>query len=724
MTQRPGLMVQISHFFWLSAGALSTVFCFTSAFTLPVQTGFLLAMGILFAALLTLVLYHAARPVAKLCPLLMLGGVVFYAILQWPVFGQALRICGYRMQLCITRELGTQAPVCPTDLMDIWETADVTCAAFSLLVLLLLYLHRSLNARHAFLLCFSGAAITLAPAWMFTLTPAWPPLTVLLLFWAVLALTATTRANAAFSARLGFCLTPAVALLMALLLVLVPRDTYVRPHAIDTLRLQLLPWETNRQTTPLPTTSPTSNFGSHDDTSVDFSGMGTLHHTGAPMLRVQDETRQGRFLKGYSGSVYTGSGWASYPDSEYRDLASWNLLTLHGLSRGADATSYTLTIQYLHGAPAYVHTPYYLMTARLPGTQYQHDIGIQNTDHGRTFSLTALQDTGPQDTPLGWDTYQAFVQTHYLQVPDELRSVLSQTLLSWGVTSDMDTDDQIQTVLSHLHATTQYDTNPGTTPEGQDFVSYFLLENQKGFCVHYATAATMLLRTLGIPARYVDGYVVRAENYDEQGWAVIPDRQAHAWVELFSDTLGWTPLEVTPGGSTGTIFQPPATPTPAPTITPSPLITPTPVGTPTPAPTPGTPGGVTTSSPAPAPQKQGLSVFIWILLGLLAGLGTGLLVFFLLHMCAAVKRSRSFRQRNRNKSAIAIYQYLEALAPYNPNPIPKAVRDICKKAQFSQHRLTAEELEQVRAFYRQSVKVLRATLPYKTRLSLYRRGFF
>lgn len=47
-----------------------------------------------------------------------------------------------------------------------------------------------------------------------------------------------------------------------------------------------------------------------------------------------------------------------------------------------------------------------------------------------------------------------------------------------------------------------YDTEPGATPAGKDFVEYFLFENRKGFCVHFASAGTLLFRLAGKEARY------------------------------------------------------------------------------------------------------------------------------------------------------------------------------------------------------------------------------
>jgi hypothetical protein len=110
---------------------------------------------------------------------------------------------------------------------------------------------------------------------------------------------------------------------------------------------------------------------------------------------------------------------------------------------------------------------------------------------------------------------------------------------------------------------------PGKTPKTEDFVNYFLTKQKKGLCAHYASASTLIYRSLGIPARYVEGYVFsygdvqkgtleKNENYDDwyDGYSLmgktgvvtveINDVHAHAWTEVFDSKLGWVPIDVTP----------------------------------------------------------------------------------------------------------------------------------------------------------------------------------
>lgn len=76
-------------------------------------------------------------------------------------------------------------------------------------------------------------------------------------------------------------------------------------------------------------------------------------------------------------------------------------------------------------------------------------------------------------------------------------------------------------------------------------LSKFLLEKQSAHCELFATAATILCRYAGVPARYVVGYYGHEVN--DKGQTVIRQRDAHAWSEYWVDGKGWYILETTPG---------------------------------------------------------------------------------------------------------------------------------------------------------------------------------
>ncbi|MDQ2730365.1 MAG: transglutaminase-like domain-containing protein, partial [Armatimonadota bacterium] len=79
-----------------------------------------------------------------------------------------------------------------------------------------------------------------------------------------------------------------------------------------------------------------------------------------------------------------------------------------------------------------------------------------------------------------------------------------------------------------------------------DPISNFILGKKPAHCQYFASAAVVLLRCLGVPARYVQGYY--AHESGGAGVTIVRQRDAHAWAEAWMDGLGWVTLDATPGG--------------------------------------------------------------------------------------------------------------------------------------------------------------------------------
>lgn len=114
-------------------------------------------------------------------------------------------------------------------------------------------------------------------------------------------------------------------------------------------------------------------------------------------------------------------------------------------------------------------------------------------------------------------------------------------------------------------------------PSNLDFVTHFLLDTREGYCTYFASAMTVLCRMVGLPARYVEGYIAEP---DENGEAIVTGLSAHAWTEVYFKGFGWLTFDATPkhtgSGSARDDSEPSPSPTPTPTPTPSPEPDPTP----------------------------------------------------------------------------------------------------------------------------------------------------
>lgn len=140
--------------------------------------------------------------------------------------------------------------------------------------------------------------------------------------------------------------------------------------------------------------------------------------------------------------------------------------------------------------------------------------------------------------------YTAFVYAQYLDVPESTKEALEAFASQHGLVADRLT--VIEDVASVVRASATYDLEYPACPAGEDEVIFFLTESQSGVCRHFASAATLLYRTLGIPARYVVGYSTYAAG---DTWTDVKGADAHAWVEVFITGFGWVRIDPTPAMS-------------------------------------------------------------------------------------------------------------------------------------------------------------------------------
>lgn len=145
--------------------------------------------------------------------------------------------------------------------------------------------------------------------------------------------------------------------------------------------------------------------------------------------------------------------------------------------------------------------------------------------------------------------YAHFVQERYTEVDRSMIPRLAD-LIDEELVASGDKDAIQREIIQQLHTRARYSLTPGVMPVGSDVSEAFLFDLRAGYCQHFASAATLMFRLYGIPARYVSGYRANTSDFlskDNGDYeAILSDEQAHAWVELYDETRGWYPVEVTP----------------------------------------------------------------------------------------------------------------------------------------------------------------------------------
>lgn len=139
--------------------------------------------------------------------------------------------------------------------------------------------------------------------------------------------------------------------------------------------------------------------------------------------------------------------------------------------------------------------------------------------------------------------YPKWVRERYLQLPESLPPRISA--LAHEVAGSKATPfEQAVAIESYLRGI-RYSQAIDSPPAGQDPVDWFLFENKEGYCTYFASAMVLMCRTLGLPARFAQGYAP-GEYVAEKKAFVVREADAHAWPEVFFPGYGWTEFEPTP----------------------------------------------------------------------------------------------------------------------------------------------------------------------------------
>ncbi len=148
------------------------------------------------------------------------------------------------------------------------------------------------------------------------------------------------------------------------------------------------------------------------------------------------------------------------------------------------------------------------------------------------------------------------IESYMTDEDDDYKLVLSDEEIKNAIITNYHRNELVDLVRAYLDREMNYSTNLPSLPAGADAVEYALTQSHVGYCMHFATAAALILRELDVPVRYVSGYVAQPADFvysEETGVyeAKVTDYRAHAWVEVYYEYIGWVPVEVTAALSSG-----------------------------------------------------------------------------------------------------------------------------------------------------------------------------
>ncbi len=309
-------------------------------------------------------------------------------------------------------------------------------------------------------------------------------------------------------------------------------------------------------------------------------------------VRLNREPSGTYYLRGYVGDTYQGGSWGNNKASLFEAEIKGSMplfeeesgkKVLNFLYHNEELSLLNpverMTIEYINTEDSYAYLPYgadlYTAEGENGGAGFTvygdamivrnntDVISVEGSLTGTHFGNSAF----PDSLDSLEERYTEFAE-EYLEVPEGLRQInslgdwlsgqLSQYYGEMYYVQDGElflgrTEIAVCLAEREIAKRVSYSTDLDPVPIGEDVVQYFLFGSKKGFCQHYASAGTLLLRKLGVPARYVTGYAVSDSDFtlqpDGSYLAKVKDSDAHAWVEYYKEGAGWLPADLTEGSN-------------------------------------------------------------------------------------------------------------------------------------------------------------------------------
>ncbi|AQQ52419.1 DUF4129 domain-containing transglutaminase family protein [Planococcus lenghuensis] len=279
---------------------------------------------------------------------------------------------------------------------------------------------------------------------------------------------------------------------------------------------------------------------------------------------LRAESGSGQYWKIESKDVYTSHGWElSEVEDEPVFYSDSEPIGALDIEPGASEEQGTAFITMAEERFPFVLYPYGTESFTMEGeADYRYNPADQRIGTYRagstfepymyeviysepTYSLTALRATseeGLTDLPRELD--------RYLQLPETLPERVGD--LATAITAS---DESLYGKARAIEAYfangefTYSQTNVPVPAEGQDYVDQFLFETQIGYCDNFSTSMVVMLRSIGIPARWVKGFAEGEEIGAADGKVLyeVTNNNAHSWVEAYLPSVGWIMFEPTIG---------------------------------------------------------------------------------------------------------------------------------------------------------------------------------
>lgn len=325
----------------------------------------------------------------------------------------------------------------------------------------------------------------------------------------------------------------------------------------------------------------------YNESKSDSYGNGRLsghvyEKTSDVALKVTMSEPRPMYLRGFTAISFNGSSWEepdcdiSYTEGELFYLLHKNEFNNYSQSANfsffinQDSTTSTVDIEYVNAGNKYVYLPYETKSfdtgnvleingdfyKRVPSGTNKYSITVTPMLYQKLLTLKPEN----EDKLIGVTyenfavcelNYRKYVENTYLEVRDSdkdiIKAVLAEEEIQYDSNGTEDYSEIVEQVRMLINSRLNYDENIKISLFEDNCVDYLLNSSGRGYDKHYATIATLMFRTMGVPARYVEGYIIpinEAVKIKSNEQYNVKGTNAHAWSEIYVNGAGWVPVEI------------------------------------------------------------------------------------------------------------------------------------------------------------------------------------
>ena len=327
----------------------------------------------------------------------------------------------------------------------------------------------------------------------------------------------------------------------------------------------------------------------------DLSNASGMEIGDEPRLSIMTDQVKSLYFRSFTGAEYADNAWTPLKKSAYGGgrygFLKW--LSQNGFDPAAQFASYIeagntvlpedqkveknrVTVTNRGANRKYLYTLYSSEAPGFSSVSAYRDNGY--LEHGifakRKYSLSEYSSNLPgelqrlsdwvyependtQEQYLNSESvYRSFVHENYTDIDDTCSDLITSLFHESDkrdVTGSLGVYEVTRRIRSVLETNTRYEKEKVLldleTSENEDLLTTFLLGDHAGNSAYYASAAVLAFRSFGIPARYAEGYFLSSRAIEAAGGrdVQLTSSDAHAWVEVYMDGMGWIPVDVTPG---------------------------------------------------------------------------------------------------------------------------------------------------------------------------------